>query len=389
MSTAGNHRSTQLHRVLRALSGPRGAALVLVLVVAAVLLVVAPGARSTSAVAYFRSTNGIYAGDEVRVLGVPVGKVKNITAEKDRVRVEFEFDGDVKVPADAKAVIVAPSLVSSRYLQLAPRYDGGPQLRDGAVIPQARTAVPVEWDEIKSQLNDLAVALGPKGANKDGALSSLVRSASGALDGEGKTINQTIADLSRATRTLQDGSGDAFATVNNLQVFTSALAESDQQIALFSKRLDAVSGLLVDNKDSLRSGIANLAVAVQKVEKFVKANRADLKKTIAGLGDVTAVVAKQQEALGQTLQVAPNALANLIEAVHERQNAVGVDLHAANIHSPGQLICGAVAGASGSSPSQAGKLCQNLLGNLLDQLAGNKDTTAALEALESLLGIGG
>ncbi|MFL6154613.1 MAG: MCE family protein [Marmoricola sp.] len=382
-------RPTAISRTLDALSGPKGIAAVLGCLLVAALLVFLPGMRSTSAVAYFAHTNGIYAGDEVRVLGVPVGKVTKITAERDRVKVEFNFDHGVKVPAYAKAAIVAPSLVSSRYLQLAPRYEGGPTMQDGAVIPESRTAVPIEWDQIKDQLNDLALALGPNGANKSGALSGLVKSASHALGGEGETVNQTIANLSRAVRTLQDGSGDAFSTVQNLQVFTSALAESDQQIALFTARLDSVSGLLADDKKSVRTSIANLAVAVRKVERFVKTNRAALKTSITGLTDVTAVVAKQQESLAQTLQAAPNALSNLIEAVHQRQNAVGVDLHAANIHSPGQLVCGAIAGASESSVAQAGPLCQSVLGNLLDQAAGNSKTTSFIDLLEKLLGIGG
>jgi len=376
-------------RVLAAANAPRGVAAVLACLAVAVLLVVAPGMRSTQAVAYFAHTNGIYAGDEVRVLGVPVGKVTKITAERDRVRVDFKVDHDVKVPADAKAVIVAPSLVSSRYLQLAPRYDGGPTLKDGAVIPQSRTAVPIEWDQIKDQLNDLAVALGPNGANKNGALSGLVTSTSKALGGKGETINQTIANLSRAVRTLQNGSGDAFATVQNLQVFTSALAESDQQIAEFTARLDSVSGLLADNKNSVRASIANLAVAVRKVERFVRTNRAALKTSITGLTDVTSVVAKQQEDLAQTLQAAPNALRNLIESVHQRQNAVGVDLQGANIHSPGQLICGAIGGASEKPAPAAGQFCQSVLGNLLDRAAGSPQTTSFIELLEKLLGIGG
>jgi len=376
------------NRAVRVLSGPRGILLVLAILVCAVLLVFVPSARATNVVAYFGSTNGIYSGDEVRILGVPVGKITSITAERDRVRVEIRVDGGVKVPAGAKAVIVAPSLVSSRYIQLTPRYTGGPTLHDGSAIPESRTATPVEWDQIKDQLNDLAVALGPSGANKSGALSRLVTSASAAFDGEGAPINQTVQNLSRAARTLQDGSGDAFSTVRNLQLFVSSLAQSDQQIALFSARLDAVSGLLDDNKSSLRTGMADLAVAVKKVERFVRANRAAIKTSLTGLTDVAGVVAKQQEALAQTLQVAPNALSNLIESVHERQNAVGVDLQGANIHSPGQLLCGAVGGASETTGATAGQLCQKLVGGLLDQLAGNQKTTAYLDYLEKLLGIG-
>jgi phospholipid/cholesterol/gamma-HCH transport system substrate-binding protein len=193
--------------------------------------------------------------------------------------------------------------------------------------------------------------------------------------------------MSRAIQALQDGSGDAFSTVKNLQVFVGALAESDQQISEFTSRLDSVSGLLVDDKQAIRTGLSNLSSAVGKVEAFVRTNRASLKSNILGLTDVTQVVANEQESLAQTLQVAPNALANLIEAVHQRQNAVGVDLHAANIHSPGQLVCGAIGGASETSGAQLGQLCQSVLGSVLDQAAGNPTTTSFIGLLEKILGI--
>lgn len=340
----------------------------------------------TDLVAYFPSTDGIYAGDEVRVLGVPVGKVDDITPEDGRVRVEFHVDGDVEVPADAKAVIVAPSLVSSRYIQLTPQYSGGDKLDDGATIPEARTAVPIEWDEIKGQLNDLAVALGPRGANKDGALSDLVDAAAGALDGQGSTFNQTIVDLAGAIEVLNAGGDDAFSTVKNLQVFVDALGQSDVQIGEFLERLDAVSQLLADDKHLVRAALGDLSKAVGDVEDFVKANRGRLTKAMRGLTDVVGIVARQQGDLAQILHVAPNALENLTESYHQKQNAVGVDLHAANINSPGALICGAMGGAAGTNAQGTQQLCDRLIGDLLDQVAGSPGSQQLLSALLVLLG---
>ncbi len=340
----------------------------------------------TDLVAYFQSTDGIYAGDEVRILGVPVGKVDEITPEDGQVRVEFHVDDDVKVPADAKAVIVAPSLVSSRYLQLTPRYEGGAQMEDGATIPLARTAVPVEWDEIKGQLNDLAVALGPRGANKDGALSDLVDASAGALRGQGATINQTIADLAGAIEVLNSGGDDAFKTVRNLQVFVSALGASDVQIAEFTERLDTVSQLLADDKHLVRSALRDLGVAVGEVDQFVRDHRGRLTTSMRGLTDVLGVVVRQQGDLAQILHVAPNALENLTESYHQRQNAVGVDLHGANIHTPGQLICGAVGGAAGTDEAGTERLCNRLVGGLLDQVANSPQSQNLLTALLVLLG---
>lgn len=340
----------------------------------------------TELVAYFPSTDGIYAGDEVRVLGVPVGKIDEITPEDDRVRVEFHVDGGVDIPADAKAVIVAPSLVSSRYIQLTPQYQGGDTLSDGATIPEARTAVPVEWDEIKAQLNDLAVALGPRGANKNGALSHLIDATSGALRGQGGTLNQTIADLAGAIEVLSSGSDDAFSVVRNLDVFVSVLGQSDVQIGEFIERLDAVSQLLADDKLLVRTALRDLSVAVGDVERFVREHRGRLTKTMRGLTDVVGVVARQQGDLAQILHVAPNALENLTESYHERQNAVGVDMHAANFNTPGQLICGAIGGAAGTNEAGTERLCNRLLGNLLDQVAGSPQSQQLLTALLVLLG---
>jgi phospholipid/cholesterol/gamma-HCH transport system substrate-binding protein len=346
-----------------------------------------PGSGSRTVVAYFANSEGIYVGDNVSVLGVPVGTITGIKAVDGQVRVTMNVDSDIKIPAGAQAAIVAPSLVSSRYVQLAPRYQSGPTLADGGVIPRSRTYVPVEWDQIKDELNRLAVALGPQGANRDGSLSNLVRSAKTTFAGEGVTFANTLTNLSKAVGALNNSSGDIVSTIQNLQIFVTALRESDQQIATFTTRLDAVSSLIDDNGSGLRTAVANLASAVGKVESFVKTNKAQLLTSASGLAAVTKIVAAQQENLAQTLHVAPNAISNLIAAVHRRQNAVGVDLQGANIHSPGQLLCGAIGGASAKPAPQAGELCQQLLGGLLDQLASNGQTTKYIQLLEQLLGI--
>ena len=64
----------------------------------------------------------------------------------------------------------------------------GPAMRDGAVIPQSRTAVPVELDRIFDSLHTTAEALGPAGANKDGSLSRLLGVSADNLDGQGKQL---------------------------------------------------------------------------------------------------------------------------------------------------------------------------------------------------------
>ena len=171
--------------------------------------------------AWFTQTVGLYPGSDVRILGIPVGSVTDVVPEGDRVRVDMLIDDDYDIPADADAVVLAPSLVSDRYVQFSPVYDGGEKMKDGAKVPLERTATPVELDQVYGALDQLSAALGPNGANKNGALSDLVDVGAANLDGNGEALNRTLTGFSQAVETLADHRDDLFSSLDNLQTFTS------------------------------------------------------------------------------------------------------------------------------------------------------------------------
>ena len=223
-----------------------------------------PGAGTVQATAHFPRAVGLFVGSDVRILGVKVGEVKEVVPEGTSVRVEFEYEDKYKVPRDAKAAVVAPSVVSDRYVQLTPVYESGPTLADGADIPMEQTATPVELDRIFASLNDLNVALGPEGANKGGALSRLLKVGADNLDGQGAKMNATFRDFSKAVETLNSGRDDLFGTVRNLQVFTTALAQNDQQVRSFNQNLSSVADQLAGEREELSAALRNLAVALSR-----------------------------------------------------------------------------------------------------------------------------
>ena len=151
------NRHRRLTQILTAIS------LVVTLAVA-IGVVVNPWGRHVARntyVAYFSNTNGLYTGDEIRILGVAVGTVDKIEPQPNSAKVTFSVDSQYQVPADAKAAILSPSLVSARAIQLIPAYSGGPTLAVGASIPIERTAVPIEWDDLRGQLEKLTDTLQP------------------------------------------------------------------------------------------------------------------------------------------------------------------------------------------------------------------------------------
>lgn len=367
--------------VRRALRGRRRLVLIVVaLGLVGSALVALPGKETVTVTAWFTDTTGVYAGDEVRIQGVPVGTISSIEPRGDRVLVTMEIDDDHPVPRTASAVILAPSLVSSRYVQLAPRYQDGPQLADGDSIPLERTRTPVEWDQIKTQLDDLAVALGPDGVNKEGALSRVVKASSGVLQGQGASINQTIADLSSAISVLDENRDDVFGTVRSLQEFVTVLSQSDDQIVEFTERLDLASGVLADNRGAMRSSLRRLSGTVQQLQVFVAKNRGEVRQALVGGNDVLKTVLEAKVPVAQALHVAPNAVDNLARAYDPQMGAIATDLHLPNIHSPGQLLCSGLAAISVLSAAQIGPICKDRLGDLLDSVAGS-DTTVDLLGL--------
>ncbi|WP_306317577.1 MULTISPECIES: MCE family protein [unclassified Streptomyces] len=321
---------------------PRSRPAVLVVVLAlvvALVYVVWPRPEPVRVTAYFPRTVGIHEGSDVRVLGVRFGKVESITPQGDRVRVDLSYDAGRKVPARAKAAIINSSLVSDRYVQLLPVYRGGPVMRSGAVIPERRTAVPVELDRVFDSLHTTAEALGPKGANKNGALSRLLGVSADNLEGQGENLHRTVADLSKAVTTLSDGRTDLFGTVKHLQAFTAALAADDKSVRAFSSGLADVAGQLAGERQELAATLKNLGTALADVTAFVKDNKKSLASNVEGLSEVTKVLVSQRAALEESLDLAPAALSNLNNTYNPTSGTLDTRLNIEQLQDPASFLC--------------------------------------------------
>jgi phospholipid/cholesterol/gamma-HCH transport system substrate-binding protein len=337
---------------------------VIAVVVAAIGVFVqssSPGTRHISA--YFAEAPSLYVGDQVQILGVPVGQVTSITPESGDVRVGMSYSAAHRVPADAKAVIMAPTLVSSRFVQLTPAYTRGTTLAQGATIPMSRTAEPVQWDQILRQLDDLATALGPQGANQNGALSRLIDTASNNLQGQGGDLNATIRELSAAISTLADNRGDLFSTLNNLQVFTSALANSDAQVSSFNQQLASVSQVLADNRTNLAQALQALNGSLGVITDFISTNRSQLTTDLGSLGSVANNLAYNRQALADLLQVAPPALSNFHNIYDPLAGGLTGVFATTNLRDPAETVCAAL--AAGSAPSGECKVALTPLDQVL------------------------
>lgn len=287
-----------------------GAGVVAAAVVASGVAIVVPHEDTKTATAYFDRAVGVYKGSEVRVLGVKIGSVTKVTPEGDRVRVDMKYESRRKIPANAKAVIVSASIVSDRYVQFTPVYRGGPVLASNAKIPLSRTDTPVELDEAFGATSDLAKALGPNGANKNGSLNRLLSVGANNLNGTGDDFRSTIRDMADAAAALSSDSGDTASSIKNLNKFTSALAKSNNQYVSFSRDMTAVSAQLNGERTDLSAVIRVLGPTLKNVNRFVKDNKKSISTSVTNLGKLSDILARNKHGLETFLDKAPTGIEN-------------------------------------------------------------------------------
>lgn len=274
--------------------------------------------------ASFTQAVGLYPGSSVRILGVPVGTIREVTPDGPKVRVVMDLPTDTPVPADVTAVVIPPSLVSDRYVELTPVFEtGDTRLADGADITQTMT--PVELDEILASLDSLLVALGPKGANADGSLGELIDVGAKTLgNGGGADLNDTIVNLATAVKTLADNRGDTTAVIQNLASFTHTLAQNDAKIRRLTGNLATATTFLAGESEALAEALKNLSVALGEVASLVRDHRAELGADIQTLAQVTQVIVKHKESLIEALDVLPLGASNIAGTINTEAKTLDI-----------------------------------------------------------------
>nr|WP_234815494.1 MCE family protein [Mycolicibacterium duvalii] len=336
--------------------------LILTCAVAVALLARTAGeAPRRTVVGYFANSNGIFVGDEVRILGVPVGRIDKIEPEPTRVKITFSYDGRYRVPADVNAAILSPAIVTARVIQLTPAYTGGPELADNAVIGEDRTAVPVEWDDLRVQLERLSELVAPAEPGATSTLGSVVHTTAESLRGQGANLRSTILELSQAISLLDQHRDDMFGSVRNLSTLVSALQHSGEVMRRLNDNLASATGLLTDDGNEVGEAVAALDAVVGDLRTFVADHREPLGAATDKLASVSTTLTANLADIKQALHVAPNALQNLMNTYQPAQATMGGAYAFNNFADPITFLCGAIQAASRLGAEQSAKLCVQYL----------------------------
>ncbi|WP_121258898.1 MCE family protein [Nocardioides ferulae] len=261
---------------------------------------------------------GLFVGNDVGVLGVPVGEVTAITPRGAHVEVELEVDADADLPADAGAVVVARSVATDRYVELTPAFGDGPRLEDGDRIPLDRTRTPVEFDEVLASLDGFSTGLaGPDGDAR--SLRRLLSTSADALSGHGADANRTVRQLAAAMGDLSGHGDDLVGTIDGLDQLTALVAANDEVVDQLLTSVADASDLLADERHAFGRSLSSLSRALRTLAAFVGENRGalrgSLRGSLRGLTRVTRNLLVHQADLAEAVEVAPLTFENIGNAI--------------------------------------------------------------------------
>jgi len=264
----------------------------------------------TKITAYFTDSAGLFVGNDVGVLGVPVGKVTAIKPEGQQVKVTLEVDKDQPIPAGVAAAVVSRSVATDRYVELTPVYSGGAKIASGAVIPVDRTRTPVEFDQVLASIGDFARGINGSGAAK-GAIKNFLDAGSDALAGKGGLINQSIHSLADASNGISVQRGNATSTLVALDQLTGKLAANKGTVAAFVKQVSAATKLLAEEKTNFKTSIRSATKMIRVVADFARTNRAQITRAVNQSNGVIRTVLDKRAQTAEILRVLPLTLQNL------------------------------------------------------------------------------
>ena len=278
-----------------------------------------------SVTAQFDSASGLYEGNAVAVLGMPVGKITKITAKGGYVEVQFTVDRNVKVPADAQAVTVSTSILTDRQIELTPPYRGGPILENHDTIGLTRTKTPVEFSRVLSVLDKVTKSLEGDG-HGGGPIADVLNSGTEVVDGNGGKIKAALGELSKALRLSSDGGAQTreqiTTVIKNISTLFDAAAANDGKLREFASTIHQVSQIMADEDIGSGNTGRKLDQLVQRAADLLDANRDAIKHALLGGNSTLKTVADERRDLAELLDVAPMLADNAYNMIDRANGSV-------------------------------------------------------------------
>ena len=270
---------------------------------------------SYSVAAHFAQSGGIFAGAEVTYRGVGIGQVSKMKLTNKGVDVILSITKKQdKIPRDTLALVGNKSAVGEQYVELQPKTDKGPYLKQGSEIATDDTAVPVSTKEILTNLDNLVESV------PQADLRTVVAESGAAFKDAGPSLGQIIDTSSSFIDTAEANFDTTTALIRDSRTVLQTQVDKGSAIRSFTRDLALFSGTLAANDKSLRSLIDNGSATANELRTFLEQNRVNLGQLINNLVTTGEVTVKHLNGIRQLLVIYPYVVAGGFTVAKKNKN---------------------------------------------------------------------
>lgn len=232
--------------------------------------------------ARFDDVSGLVEGDDVRLAGIPIGRVTDVGVEGGEAVVVFRVDAAVDIPSDSAVVVRWRNLIGQRFVSIRPGV-ARELVDDGAEL--AATTDVVDLGRIVNQLSPLAQSVGPDQVNR--ILNALVV----AFENNEAPFDELLRDLDSLTAMLADREQLLAQMQTDFATIADTLADRDEQIAAMVANLSSISGALDGTDQLLARALDEFGAFSASADTLLSRSSADLSAVLTQLPVITGTIA--------------------------------------------------------------------------------------------------
>jgi phospholipid/cholesterol/gamma-HCH transport system substrate-binding protein len=232
--------------------------------------------------AVFDDATGVLENDEVRVAGVPVGRVRSTELERGQAVVTFTVRDDITLPEQTTVGVRWRGIVGLRYVYLYPEGEG--ELEPGHRFPVERTFSPASIGVALERIVPVMRALEPEVQNE------FIQALEEALVGQEAEIRQLVDEAAELTQTLAGREEEIGRLIQNAGILTQALARQDDSVrSWLGDFVEAAEGI-AERNDMLEDFILEVGDQQDELANFFETNQDGIRLALASLDEITRVI---------------------------------------------------------------------------------------------------
>lgn len=254
--------------------------------------------------AVFEDVSGLAVGDEVRIAGVDIGKVRDIDVQPDNtVQVTFDVRGGQRLTTVTRATIQYRNLIGDRIVQLSQdraKADAGEVLATGATIPLDQTASALDLDTLLNGFKPLFAGLSPTQVNElSGQLIQV-------LQGQESAVATLVERVGSFTTTIGDREALIGQVIGNLNAVLGTVDERSDTMGLLIDRLDTLLTGLDDQDTQVLDAAARIDRFAERTTTLLDRARGDVRADLEGLTVAARGINSESATLEQVLDALPS-----------------------------------------------------------------------------------